>query len=122
MLRGGVRSCALRGRDDDIRCFTKTRQEQVTGGLSIVGSVGKTGQHQRRSGREGQATQLCARRRLWSDQKTISPLTRSNPRCSLHQDLRLAFVLCLFCSHAPSPKIFSPVLSLAWQAMNIAEK
>ena len=27
-------------------------------------------------------------------------------------DLRLAFVLCLFSSHSPSPKIFRPVLSI----------
>jgi len=40
----------------------------------------------------------------------LSPIVTFSPMCSLRHDLRLDFILCLLCSHSPSPNIFRPVL------------
>ncbi len=42
--------------------------------------------------------------------QTISPLTRSRPKCSLRQERRLRLVLCFCSCQSPSPKISRPVL------------
>lgn len=43
-----------------------------------------------------------------------------NPWCSLRRHLYLTFFNHFWC-HSPSPKIFCPILSLAWQPVDIAE-
>lgn len=109
--------------NNDLDCLTKTGLEQVISWCAVVSAIPRnwlTGLsiRSRISGKAVISPTLSQARAA----QILSPVVRSRPRCSLQQDLRLAFVLCVFCSHSPSPKIFKPVLSIARQAMSIAER
>ena len=69
-------------------------------------SIGPSTLSKRPSSAVGSPTSSLVR-----SEQTITPLTRSRPRCSFRQERRLRFVLCFCSSQSPSPNIFKPVLS-----------